>query len=365
MNIWGWDLLAFSDLLLLRKNLKALLEVPYFNAGIYAYITDLLEAIDYCTENFGDLDPKVVRGVSDLVWSSYTYISNSNTKEIPYELEYLLQSSLSEFVDLDSIIITAFTNNKMMFHFYNANVISGIQELLPQISLKSVDTHIIQVAMPKFYSRNAIYMIPMYHELGHFMDRLYNISEVMLLNSDSSLIDYMNLPEEFNNLSPKQKIYILKNHLAEYFCDTFAACFVGETITDFLAEIGASDYDSETHPATFKRKTHIENFLLGIDTPITQSVSDTVALMGMKPLARYFEEPNVSTPLTEAITVQAANRREVHGLLVSYWKYLKEVYSTVSLHEYSKEFNISNDLIVKSIRNYSIREKWENVNSNA
>ncbi|MDO4245105.1 MAG: hypothetical protein Q4C89_03690 [Deinococcus sp.] len=280
-------------------------------------------------------------------------------------MEYLLQLSLNLFIKQDAVIITAFTNNNTSFYFSNINVISEIKSLLPDIKLTSEDIPIIQIAMPSFYSKNALYMIPMYHELGHFIDRQFSISEYMLLTANPTVISYLDLPQEFNDLSQDGRNFVLRHHFSEYFCDTFAACFVGETITDFLFELGASDLDSATHPATSKRSEHVKNFLSSRETPLTSFLNEAISALGMQKLNTFFSAPDIVTHLNETVTFPIKSTEEAHGTLVSYWGFLKRAYRDTDLKNYSQVFRVTNDLVIKSIRNFSIRERWSFVNSNS
>lgn len=359
-------MLAFSDLILLHGNLSNLREVPYFNYKIYDYIDDLLTALNYCIENFNNTDSIIIQKVSEVIWSSYNHISDSNTKDIPYEMEYMLQSALAQFTTRKAVIITAFTNSNTSFYFLNINVIGILKNLLPDLEFSNSDTYIIQIAMPEFYSNSAIYMIPMYHELGHFIDTENGISTQMLFIalSDQRIIDDLNLPTDFHILDESVKIQILIKHFSEYFCDAFASQFIGSTITDFLIEIGASNHDSTTHPATHKRRTNIENYLNNIPTSLLGCMESAIRHRSAENLQIRFKIPDITLCLNSVETYQIKNSMELHGILPSYWNYLKKKYSSNDLTSYSRIFKFTNDLVIKSIRNFSIREKWNDADTN-
>lgn len=358
-------MLAFSDLILLHGNLSNLREVPYFNYKIYDYIDDLLTALNYCIDNFNSTDSIIIQKVSEVIWSSYNHIADSNTKDIPYEMEYMLQSALSQFTDRRAVIITAFTNSNTSFYFLNINVIGVLKNLLPDLKFSNSNTYIIQIAMPEFYSDNAIYMIPMYHELGHFIDTENGISTQMLFMAlgDTTIIQSLDLPADFNGLDDSLKMQILIKHFSEYFCDTFASQFIGKTITDFLIEIGASDYDSMTHPATYKRRANIENYLNGISTPLLKCMESAIKDRSSETLQMRFTLPDISPCPDSVETYQIKDALELHGILPSYWRYLELNYSSNDLESYAQIFKATNDLIIKSIRNFSIREKWNGSNT--
>lgn len=353
-------MLSLSDLLLLRRNLTELSEVPYFNDRVYLYIDDLLLVLNYCIENFTSLDPTVVGTISINVWSSYNHLSGTTTKNIPYEMEYLLRKSMSHWVGSDFIVTTAFTDNNGSFYCWNVNVLSEIDQLIPGLNFKAKDLFIVQIAMPAFYTKVPIYIAPMYHEAGHFVDNLHSISLNALYRStfNNSLLSALNLPPSFVSLTPQQQEFLVERHFSEYFCDIFAASFIGNAISKFLNHIAPNEPDSLTHPATSKRVANVDAFLNGVTTPITQEFDEILRGLGLAPLSVRHSLPDISTAMNNVETYPIKNDEEAHGIIMSYWSHLEYYFSSGNLKEFESYFEVLNDLIVKSIRNYNIKEKW-------
>ena len=88
-----------------------------------------------------------------------------------------------------------------------------------------------QIKLPDVYRRKPLYTVALYHELGHFMDTRFAISEnVEVLRADLALPG-MSAPT--GALTPAQKQVRLL-HLREYFADLFAVCYCGSAIKRFL-----------------------------------------------------------------------------------------------------------------------------------
>jgi hypothetical protein len=347
-------LLQLADLLLLKRNLASLSEVPYFDERIIFYIEDLILVVQHCIDNHNTLNILVIDKIINYIWSSYNHLSGTTTKNIPYEMEYLLNKAISSWIKQPFIITMAVSNDKMAFYCWNLNVLEEISTLIGSLNFKTIDLLIVQITMPSFYTKIPLYTIPMYHEIGHFIDNLYNISQTATLNAlgQIDVIPHMRIQ---NNLN----VDTVSNHMAEYFCDLFASCYIGDTISRFLNSIAPNFPNSTTHPATMYRGEVIGDFLSGhISNPIILNIQHTLVSLNLSQLSLAFVIPDIHTALSEVETYKITNDLEAHGILVAYWNHIEADFGPPISRSFQENFHMNNDIIIKSIRNYSIRERW-------
>ena len=288
-------MLGLSDLSILKKNLVNLSEVPYFNVTINSYINDLLSVVRYCIDNFSNIDTLVITEVITLIWQSYNHLSGSTSRNIPFEMEFLLSKVVSRWVNEDFIITTAASDNKFSFYCWNVNVLSELTKLLPGISLNHMDSPIVHIAMPGFYTKIPLYTVPMYHEVGHFIDNYHGIRLYVAYTTDDTVKSYIGLPM---NVRPD----VLESHISEFFCDLLSACFVGDKISDFLMYVAPNAPISETHPATAKRQEIVGDFIAGRNNPIVDIFQATLSAIGLPRLEILFDAPNLDRQIRQIET---------------------------------------------------------------
>ena len=121
-----------------------------------------------------DLLRYLVRGI----WQSVRFLSGSTTKRIPYEVTYALHRALADWTN-DSVIVTTALLEEPNYYFMGST--PDLTKWLAQLVSVNLDDQIIQIAFPAIYRRTPAFCIPLYHELGHFVDvhlRIVDASEL-------------------------------------------------------------------------------------------------------------------------------------------------------------------------------------------
>ena len=199
------------------------------------------------------------------------------------------------------------------------------------------------------YRHRPLYNVALYHELGHFLDKHHNI------------IGYSRLLSWYpDDKSGKREEY----HRREYFADLVAASYAGYGYSTFLENIAHGNEDTDTHPALNKRLGLIDDFLCGKSNQTIELFQDVLRSRKFEPLQIRFTEPNIIPCFENVLPYNIASDPELHGILVSGWKFLKDIHDKKidnwkTLDEFDAD-RIVNDLVEKSIRNRIITEKWKN-----
>lgn len=347
------------DLDLLGFRFKELSNTPYFRKNIreYAhYLSDAAQFISANTDNQGD---QIRRIFCQHLWRIYKYIAGSTVSESPYEMEYCLSLALKDWVSKDCAIATTLSMD-LDFHFLPVDARKIVQIVAPSFVYSNFDVILAPMALPKIYKHRPLYCTPLYHELGHFIDTMYGIADASLLLHPAPVMH----PDTHTN----QKI--TKSHRAEYFCDLFAAQYIGQVASASLEEIAPGAAVSASHPSTNDRTSLVADFLSGTTNPLIDALQQALKARGVPALTIRHEVVDVAECLDDIRPISIRNSRELHGTFPSVWKYLEDVRAGKSKAWNQRNIGYPaidkavNDLLEKSIRNNSCVEMWRNAPSN-
>jgi hypothetical protein len=287
------------DLFLLRASLTASAETTYFSGSLHLFTTRLIEAIDHVLANEAAYGPDTVRAFASHIRSAERYLSGSTTKESPYELEYCLRHALRTRINRDFLITTALTEDQN-FHFLPSDPWQFILKTISGYDAKGFDALLVQLGVPKIYCHKPIFCIPLYHELGHFVDVYYGVTRLSLLTHSI--------------LHPT-----LQSHRLEHFADLFAACYVGTSSINTLQTIAPNAPTSNSHPSTADRVALVEKLLTGQNDPLIQMFGDLMARLWAGSLAPVFTAPTLKQSFDDVRTYRIADMSELHGIFESAW----------------------------------------------
>lgn len=164
------------ELFLVRESLQNSQETTYFSGRLHTFTARLIDAINYVLLNQVALGPDVVRIFTRQAIGANRYLAGSTTKDSPYEIEYCLQAVLQKWSSRDCLITTALTDERD-FHFRPNDTWNFVKTALPAFDTKGFDPLLVQLGVPRMYSHKPLYCVPLYHEIGHFIDVSKGISK--------------------------------------------------------------------------------------------------------------------------------------------------------------------------------------------
>jgi len=339
----------------LRDSLVDLTTTPYFNKNLNDYAKGIVEVINYVLQEYDSLSPQITSDICNKIWFASKYLRGSVSTEIPYEVEYSLSLALSDWLSEQCVISTALLNDRD-YHFYPLDTWKSINLLLPDFTYDKFDKLLVQVALPRIYRHKPLYYIPLYHELGHFIDNHFKITETTFLEIPASVGSN---PQESKFIKDLQT-----RHRMEHFADLFATSYLGSEHYKFLQKIAPNAPASETHPATNDRESIAKDFLNKKDNKIIDIFSNALSKLGLQELIIRYKYPDLNSTYGNLRPYAITSNEEVHGIFGAAWEYydlanqrLHNPWSEIDIMDISK---IINDLTEKSIRNRVIVEKWEN-----
>jgi hypothetical protein len=333
------------ELSLILESLQDCQETTYFSGKLHTFTARLIDAIGYVLKNEKTLPSDVVRLFYAHALSANRYLSGSTTKDSPYEIEYCLQAALPKWSQRDCIITTGLTD-ELDFHFRPTDPWGFVKAALPAFDTQGFDPVLVQLGVPRRYSHKPLFCVPLYHELGHFVDLSNGVSRL------SSLLQPANTQFELQ-------------HRLEHFADLFAAAYIGRCSIRALEIIAPGNPMSATHPSNADRIALVDEFLSGQQTGLIGLFQQCLQQLGLPKLEVEFDAPVIKESFDDVRTFPLNSKRELHGIFGSAWAYLEAGLDRRSAPWISASTadadieRVVNDLAEKSIRNKSIRERWE------
>jgi len=306
----------------------------------------------------------------DFIFKSLEFLKDSTLNTIPFEVVGCLDRAMSDWIDPDKfIIVTSLQNNLYSFSYDLTYAKKDIfyTSLQTEYGI-SFERKLVQINLPLNLSKDYLSSVALYHELGHFVDLQHSITGVAEYNISSnnytnkaSLEKYLPLLKE--TVLDRSKLYY---HLGEYFCDLFAAQYIGDTLGLFLEYItNNSATESPTHPSTVNRIQVITDFVNGNDNPIINYLQSVTSLITNKKLENRFDRI-VSEDFYKLVPYDIENDRQLHGTIVYGWEVWMEDFKKfndgmkydVNLSE-DTIYRVVNNLVEKTIGNYFTVQNWE------
>lgn len=323
--------------------------------------------------------------VISFLFKSLEFLNNSTTSTIPFEIVYVLSEALKDWSSTeDYIIVTSLINDMNGFSFDNNLMFNDfIYKDIELLYGVNFDKRLVQINLPLSLSRDYLANVVLYHELGHFIDRKYEITRVIyieLLNSVTSgklkLDENQEIFKYFPYLSDINTVNWLKNnyhpfndfsnHIAEYFCDLFASQYIKDCSNQYLNYITLNQKNySSTHPSTTNRIDFVEEFLKGTPSFLINNFKEIILkITGEKVESKEMEVD--SKNFESLIPVEIQERKELHGLFIYGWKVWLGNWDNIKSQSnigfdltQVKVYEIINNLIEKSIGNFIVKIEWE------
>lgn len=352
-----------TNLQLLDGKLQDLRDTAYFDQRVLRYIDSLRKIIAKLVDPSIKLDDAIRASVGMQVWSATEFIAGSAPRLQPYEMVYGLQRAIGEWFAAQKhggvkapLIVTSLVQEP---NFFFKSVSPQFDDVLQAHLGITIEFEIVQIKLPDVYRRKPLYTVALYHELGHFMDTRFAISENVEVLQPNLALPGMSAP--VGNLTPAHKQVRLW-HLREYFADLFAACYCGSAIKRFLEGFAPYGEASPTHPATYDRIQVVQALLEGKSHALTDAFNLALTARAQPRLQLRFSRPAVDGCFDAIRPVPINCDAEVHGILDAAWGYLdraaeRRAEPWTSLDDLEIE-RVINDLVEKSIRNRMILEQW-------
>lgn len=336
-----------------------------FHEKLGILFSEVIENYDFSLP----MDLVFCREVMDFFSSSINLLDNNTINVVPHEMIKCLNVALKDWIDDYNKYIIVTTDGDYCIYLLGKSIDVTYQNIK---NLYGIDfsSKLVNVQLPKYLLRDYLTNVVLYHELGHFVDNHYKLTETIypeILKIDRYELINLYFPCLTKSFTPDEKQYVLCNHISEFFADLFASQYVGSNccnFLDYLAHDRPKDSFSPTHPNLFYRKKIIEDFLNGVSNPVLDIIKKTVQTVTGKELKVRFRDLSPDDFYNLVPTI-ISNEQELHSLFKLGWDvYLSggDNFKNANAMSYtpsqSEVYNIVNNLIEKSINNFLIVDSW-------
>jgi len=348
------------NLHILARRYTQLSKSAYFDPAFKDFARRTVDAIQHVLDNARNYPDGVIRQFEQHVWRVMQFVRGSRSNDAPHETQYVLRKALKEWIPEEALISSA-SLEEFNFFLNPADLWDFIDKSLGDFDKKDYKPLVVQIGAPEAFKHRPIFCVPLFHELGHFVDHHYKISEFSLLQTPPVQTPDGMHPDYWRDINLR--------HRMEHFADLFGSCYCGEAGNKSLLAIAPDHPASPTHPATIRRVEIVDDFLYNRQNDMVDLLQAALKARTGKCLSTRFKKPNISSALDDVVTYKINDDAELFGIFLAGWEYLHgqleertAPWIDAKVDSYIIEKTV-NDLIEKSIRNFEIRERWKDVAS--
>lgn len=333
------------------------------------------EAPKFDELSFNDISDR--KKIIDFLFKSLEFLDNSTFTLFPYEIIECLEYALNEWKsnnEFSYIVVTSLVNGINKFSFDSQIANREYYELIEKLYDIKLDYRLIQISLPKYLSKDYLANVVLYHELGHFIDNTFKISDRLAMKI---YVDWMEMVDKnkedlftfFDFLRGKfgdNEQKTLQRHIAEYFCDIFASQYIGKSANEYLKyNTIQNTHTGYTHPSTNDRIKIVDMFLdKNTDNWFLNELIEATKNITKKCLeVRYAVFPD--DDFINLIPPKISSIGQLHYLFILGWELWRNGKERVRDNN-KMEFDLSdeqfysiiNNLIEKSIGNFIIENTW-------
>lgn len=348
----------------------------YSNSKKKEYQTQLMALYDRLKElDFDSMSDSLrveMKEVIDFFLLSLEFLNHSTINNVPYELVECLRSAMKEWIanETNYIIVTSYNE----YSFDPCLVLlDNYYEIIKKRFGIEFKNKLVQINLPKYLENDYLCNTVLYHELGHFIDSVLNISDVIkrdIMNKRNSgyvfngcFIKYFPYIYDVPNLKYE---FMLTRHIMEYFADLFASQYIKNACCWYLSYISSSNMTkhSNTHPSTNNRIDLVNDFISGNSNDVINMFALAIKRKTGEDLKQRFKSIQ-SDDILNLLPCNIDDSSQLHSLFSEGWdiwihksdEFQKRNNMTSKLQP-STIYRIINNLIEKSINNYIVSTKW-------
>lgn len=348
----------------------------YSNSKKKEYQTQLMALYDSLKElDFDSMSDSLrveMKEVIDFFLLSLEFLNHSTINNVPYELVECLRSAMKEWIanETNYIIVTSY--NEYSFD-PRLVLLDNYYEIIKKRFGIEFKNKLVQINLPKYLENDYLCNTVLYHELGHFIDSVLNISDVIkrdIMNKRISsyvfndcFIKYFPYINDTPNLKYE---FMLRSHIMEYFADLFASQYIKDACCLYLSYISSSNMTKHcsTHPSTNNRIDLVNDFVSGNSNDVIDMFALTIKRKTGEDLKQRFKSIQ-SDDILNLLPCNIDDSSQLHSLFSEGWdiwihksdEFQKRNNMTSKLQP-STIYRIINNLIEKSINNYIVSTKW-------
>ena len=298
-------------------------------------------------------------------------LDNRNGYTLSKEMRSLLDNLCAKWIpDPDKYVFAVTDGDYSVMERYDPNIELTLENVKNLFGI--VFPHqLVIFCSPKHLAGDFLYSCVLYHEMGHFVDAYYNISNQLFndvidkIKKKTLDVGYLKqffpFPLLLLTKDPKNFAFCLKKQIGEYVADLFGAQYVGLNICNLLESVYRSNYDLHdiAHPSPNLREKMVSDFVNGVTT--NTLLNEILAEFNNKTqnLRIRFNTPIEAEKLKSGEPLTLNNDDELHSIIHLGWEVYFSKASTMESLMGVPSNSIDNYSFYKKI-NEGIRTSIEN-----
>ncbi|HEY4193941.1 MAG TPA: hypothetical protein VGM63_00280 [Mucilaginibacter sp.] len=300
-----------------------------------------IKASDYTSFNSQELS--ISKLALDIVFYGVEFLDYKNENEIPKRLIFCLNRVLDDWIATSTneyFIVVSYnkTPDQFFIRAYDEEQLRSIKLSLKYLFNIEYTQSLIQISKPKFLFNDYLSSVPLYHELGHFIDKNYQITKSLSKEPGFTGLDFT------------------ETHFSEFFADIFAAQYIGKSSTAPLDELKKTS--STTHPSNAQRVEVVNTFIDGTGSTWSMKIVKElnriceIRTAGRKLEIRFEELKNEENPFISLTPQIIGSSKKLHSLFNLGWQHWLNLDSPVrkKYTRYSDCSYVINKLIRDSVK---------------
>ena len=273
----------------------------------------------------------------DFFWQWALALDNRNGYTLSHEMRGTMDNLCKHWVVEHPKYIFAATDGNFSINRYHSSW-DVLMDKIDKIYGMKFSHQLVTFEVPKPLFNDFLFVSIIYHEMGHFVDNYYNISDEVVRRIKtrfSKTEEEEKIRKEFFPIiqltyddtagvykDVKKRDEYIESHVGEYIADLFGAQYVGSHIINHieLNRHGTYNIYSETHPAPQSRASLVNAFLTNDTTNfLLKDLIDSFTATKLELKNRYVR-PADALKLEKGQPLTIENDDELHSLFQLGWE---------------------------------------------
>lgn len=311
----------------LAKEFSALAKNQYDTHKLDEYVEDLRKLLDYVQHydytKISDPEEVGLRDALSLISHSIAYLHTTTKEDLTCELFSCLRLVLKDWIPAEAdkyVIVCSQGDYSILQNEFLEPAYQHI-EMFYKVRFRR---RLISINTPLYRKNDFLFNSVLYHEIGHFIDNYYHISErlTQLFAKGAKLVPqqmeyFKDVDFSTFKMIKWNKVYC---YLREYFADIFASQYIGKTVYYYLLYVNPTGGGNETHPASADRVRIVDDFVdkKTVNIELLECLKEATRLSSKMELIRRDEEIDI-TPFLSLKIVFPDNVKQLHNIFQKIW----------------------------------------------
>lgn len=318
-----------------------LCSVPFSNPRKKTFCGELKSISElFLGYNIKTFDPTTIANKKsdlDFLWQWALALDSRNGYTLSHEMRATMNNLCGHWVSDPEKFIFAATDGDFAINRYTSSW-DVLMDTIEKLYGLKFSHQLITFTVPKYLLNDFLFVSIIYHEMGHFVDHYYNISDEVcrrIKNRFSTPAEEEKIRKVFFPITQlvydtksgaytdeKKRDKYIEAYVGEYIADLFGAQYVGNHIINHieLNRHGSYDLNHETHPSPNTRAMMVNAFLKKDTTNflLTDILESFVATK--LELKNRYVRPSDAHNLEKGMPMTISNDDELHSLFQLGWE---------------------------------------------